>query len=214
MLKNWGKRDWIWLVSVLFVLIIVSTSMWLVGLEDINVISYFSFMATGISVVLALLAIGISITQNEGSKSLNSEMHSLMSIMNEKLNGVKDSLININQMKPINNESEVNVLNIESSDLSLTRLHGVIGTKSEWDADKFLDVLEDTMNDYNIKNNVVDYSLMPLRTEIFDYDYITNFYLLVDGEINEKQLRNIVENTFTRIGVRERFMTTHANSIK
>lgn len=212
MFKSWSDKDWKWLVCILIGGIIVILSHWFVGMENDNVLNYISFMATGVSTVLAIVAIGISISQNENSSHLNVRMNSTIERMDEKLNGVKDSITN--GMTPVRKERNDESITIEKGQShNISRLHGVINTMHEWDGKEFLKYLDRNLKKINNSYNIIDYSIMPLEKSMnIFFKYSTNISLIFDDVLDDRILEGIIENTFDDIGVSNRESHTYFNS--
>jgi len=86
-------RDLYWIIAILVGIIILICSIRLSN--NINLINIFSFMASGISIALAFVAIGMSIKQESTSSIINSETRNMLSSMNEKIIGLDFKISNI-----------------------------------------------------------------------------------------------------------------------
>lgn len=77
------NRDFYWIIGILIGIVILVCSIRLS--HNANIINIFSFMANGISIALAFLAIGMSIRQELSSNLLNSETRGILISINERI---------------------------------------------------------------------------------------------------------------------------------
>jgi hypothetical protein len=159
MFKNWSNRDWVWLVTILCGIIIAIISKRLVAIDEGNILNYISFAATGVSIALALVAIGMAITYNTSSNELYVRMSSTIERMDEKLIGMKDNIEKINNMKPYSKTSEDKGGATNSGNYKLTRIHGIISTGKQWSGELFLAQLDKNLKKINETYKVIDYTI-------------------------------------------------------
>ena len=92
-------RDYFWIIVILVSIIITVSGVRLSANREI--INIFSFMASGISITLAFVAIVMSIKQDLNSNILNSETKAMISDLSEKINKIDFTLSNLD-VKTIN----------------------------------------------------------------------------------------------------------------
>ncbi|MBU3143996.1 hypothetical protein [Clostridium sp. CF012] len=87
------NRDLYWIIAILTGIVILVCAVRFSN--KIDLINIFTFMASGISIALAFVAIGMSIKQESTSNILNSETRNMLSAMNEKIIGLDFKISNI-----------------------------------------------------------------------------------------------------------------------
>lgn len=89
MFKNWTNRDWVWLLGILISLIILLIA----GFYNSDKIELnFSIISSAVSIVLAIVAISIALSQSKDNQELSSNLKETMAVMHEKLNNVGDKV--------------------------------------------------------------------------------------------------------------------------
>jgi len=89
-MDNWNNRDWKWLFGVFTGVLLIIITAWLANIKEIA--SYFSFLGAGISIVLALVAIYISLTQNSSAQSINDKTNEMLIRIEERLGNVNEKV--------------------------------------------------------------------------------------------------------------------------
>ncbi|SJZ99705.1 hypothetical protein [Selenihalanaerobacter shriftii] len=131
-MESWGNKDWKWLVGVLISIIILVMAGWLSNMS--NIINYFSFTSNGVSIVLALVAIYISLSQNNTSQILNSKTTDMLAKMYEKIGQVDKK---VNKIDP-------------------TSLSKIMEIKMNSTLSQFADNLFEELNTLGIEENKID----------------------------------------------------------
>lgn len=90
---RWEINDWIWLVSLLIIIILYLATRKLAQNE--NLTNYISFASSSISIALAFIAIFISVIQNDSSSKLNNEMQVTLAKLNQKVDLANDRMESI-----------------------------------------------------------------------------------------------------------------------
>lgn len=88
---DWGRRDWIWLVSILIAIIILILSLLLLKVDSVG--GYISVASTSLSIALALIAIFISLVQSAESRRLNQMTTVLMYQITMSINSINEKMI-------------------------------------------------------------------------------------------------------------------------
>jgi hypothetical protein len=94
-MNNWTNKDWKWLVGCLISIIVLTISAWMYKLPD--AMNYFSFMASIVSIILALVAIYIALSQNNNSEILNARTADILARVEEKIMNVNEK---VNKIDP------------------------------------------------------------------------------------------------------------------
>lgn len=97
MINKWTTRDWTWLVGILIGIIVLILSVSIMKIRDIG--TYLSILGTGASVALALIAIYISLSQNNNAEILNVITTNLLARIDEKFGSVNEKVTNINPLE-------------------------------------------------------------------------------------------------------------------
>ncbi|WP_088227775.1 hypothetical protein [Desulfosporosinus sp. FKB] len=94
MIKEWRTRDWKWLIGILVGIIVLILAGWIMKIPDVG--TYLSILGTGVSIALALIAIYISLSQNNNSEILNVNTTNLLARIDEKVGNVNEKVTSIN----------------------------------------------------------------------------------------------------------------------
>lgn len=108
---KWTNKDWIWLMIFLISIIIVSNS--IKFSESSEITNIISFISSGISIVLAIVAIAIALKQDYSSLIINNETKNLFNDIKEKISKIDNKVDNIDSVKIIYSTENI-TRNIES----------------------------------------------------------------------------------------------------
>ena len=87
---EWGTRDWKWLVGILIGTNLLILSAWIMKIPDVG--AYLSILGTGVSIALALIAIYISLSQNNNAQILNSKTTEMLIRIEERVGNVNEKV--------------------------------------------------------------------------------------------------------------------------
>ncbi|CAJ1315046.1 hypothetical protein [Paenibacillus nuruki] len=193
---KWTYRDMVWSVIILFFLIILILSLRIS--TDQNVTNILSIGGSLISIILGIVAILVSIIQNNSSARLDGHVSTTLALINQRLESIDSQ---INEMKPYSKEA------IETSETEIqgektTRLNGVYSTSREWSGSKFINEIKKELHKVNPEYKLLDYSIIPLKIgqdNVFKFS--TSMWLLFKGHIQNKILQQIIECALNNIEI-------------
>lgn len=98
---KWRNQDWFWLTAILISFIIFISAFRLS--DNVTFMNVFSFMASGVSIALAFVAMYTSFKQNSENQMLTTQMNETLARMDEKINsmGEKVSRFDVEEIKGV-----------------------------------------------------------------------------------------------------------------
>jgi hypothetical protein len=197
--KNWTNRDWFWITGILITIIITCFAFFLS--ENDRVVEIFSFLASGVSIALAFVAIYVSSNQNKESQSLSQSMSDTLARMSERVNSVNEKVDKIDPM------SVSRILEGGFKDLKQDLKENIpeVGKVSQEELiNKFqekIDLLQSEMN-YQIENEMrsekdIETLATKIRIEVLA-DHIGKIF--ANGKMYTiKEIKKILENEYDMI---------------
>lgn len=133
----WRKNDWIWITSVLgFVIIVLSVLL----LRDVKIsFEIVSFTSTILSMVLAVIAIFVTLVYSKDSKDISKDTGELLNRMDEKLNVVRENIIRIDKNNVYTLKSQDSTQS-KKENRKMSRIHGILSTVDKLDWKKFVTI--------------------------------------------------------------------------
>lgn len=146
---KWRNQDWYWLTGILIIIIIFILAFRLS--DNVTFMNVFSFMASGVSIALAFVAMYTSFKQNSDNQTLTTQMNETLARMDEKINNMdnKVSEFNIGEFRKILDEKI-----ISTSKTIEDTLQDDDGNVSKYDV---LEILNEELSKFRQSfDNVVD----------------------------------------------------------
>lgn len=154
--KNWTNRDWLWTTGILIGIIITSFAFFLS--ENNRVVEIFSFLASGVSIALAFVAIYVSSNQNKESQSLSQNMSETLARMDEKVRSINEKVDKFD-FKPLLQDTERKITEIISA--TGNDSEDVIGEVKGMVSKEFEKLNQEIDTKLSLKSkNTVDYNKM------------------------------------------------------
>lgn len=194
---KWTYKDMIWSVIVLIAIIILILSIKISS--DQNITNILSIGGSLISIVLGIVAILISVIQNNSSVKLNGRVSTTLELINQRLESI-GSQINTMQPPYSKKSTETNGNEIEAN--KITRLHGIYNSISQWSGKEFIAELNNELIRINQNYKLLDYSIKPLKIgqdQVFKC--ATSVSLLFNEHIQTNILDEIIKTAFGNIGI-------------
>lgn len=198
------NKDMRWILFVLIGIIIIISTHWMIA-DNSKIIDYFSFMSIGVSIILGLVAIWISLSQNYNTTILNSEMQEMLHNIDKTIYGM-DSNINALANNTINrsetteekekelkdndkNENLNTDTNVSENIDKYFRYNGYIFSNIELNTGQLLYEIRENLRLYQIV--IKDYSILSsVRVSANSLQYVTGFLIIVSGNANKEKLEN------------------------
>ena len=126
---EWRNRDWFWVTGIMIALIIFILAFRLS--DNLTFMSVFSFLASGVSIALAFVAMYTSFKQNSDNQNLTTQMSETLARMDEKINSMGQKVSEFSSVEEVKKilEARLNIAT-ESFEETLSEENGNI-TKSE-----------------------------------------------------------------------------------
>lgn len=189
---SWGNRDWIWLTGTLGFLMVVTLAHWFMRVNG-DILGHITLMSAGVSIVLALVAIGISITQNLQSNTLNGKMMGTIERVDEKLMSIKDNLdVTASQRNRPQDDKD-------NKGKTMTRYHGYITTNKPINNDEFINDMDAILKELNPLAKIIQYSIFDsIRISGYRRTYLTNLLLVVEEDMDKRSLEDVTRLALNR----------------
>lgn len=126
---EWRNRDWFWVTGIMIAVIIFILAFRLS--DNLTFMSVFSFLASGVSIALAFVAMYTSFKQNSDNQTLTTQMSETLARMDEKMNSMGQRVSEFGSVEEVKKilEARLNIAT-ESFEETLSEEDGNI-TKSE-----------------------------------------------------------------------------------
>nr|WP_154982830.1 hypothetical protein [Paenibacillus xylanexedens] len=193
---EWTYRDMKWSIVVLVAIIILILSLRISA--DQNVTNILSIGGSLVSIILGIVAILISVIQNNSSARLDGHVSTTLALINQKLESIDSQ---INKMEPYSKET-IEVSEVETQGEKTTRINGIYSTNKEWGGPEFVREIKKELSQINEEYQLIDYSIIPLRIgqdNVFKFS--TSISLLFKGHIKENILEQIIQSTLSNMGI-------------
>ncbi|WP_338542330.1 hypothetical protein [Paenibacillus tundrae] len=154
---EWTYRDMKWSIVVLVAIIILILSLRISA--DQNVTNILSIGGSLVSIILGIVAILISVIQNNSSARLDGHVSTTLALINQKLESIDSQ---INKMEPYSKET-IDASEVETQGEKITRINGIYSTNKEWGGPEFVREIKKELSLINEEYQLIDYSIIPLR---------------------------------------------------
>jgi hypothetical protein len=206
---KWDNKDWKWLTGVLIGLIVTFLSLWI---WNIKIDGYFSVLSSAVSIALALVAIYIAVKQDTEGTRTNQKTQELLTRIDEKVNGVRDNLLRIEQTS-VYTKTSADVVADDSTDVvNVSRIHGLISSSSDWSGKDFVNKLNRSLAEISKEAMIIDYSIIGIENSDSLFKYSKLISLIINKEITERLLESTLESTLEDIHVGSHRMKMYYNS--
>ncbi|MED1559307.1 hypothetical protein [Bacillus paramycoides] len=139
--KNWGNRDWIWLVGILIMIIILLIA----GFYNSKVIELnFSIISSAVSIALALVAIFFAFKQDSDNQRVTSEMANILTKIESKVNSMDGKIDNL----------DPNLITRPVQEKLIKEIHEIINSHQEGENnEKIAEIVKAVNENFNEINN-------------------------------------------------------------